>query len=179
MLGAARRTLPPCEGDMAGMVNLAVWPTLLPSPPFPFLLYTVRNSRASSSILHLFSQAWGGISPIMKTRLMISSTWRDLQWLWMFRWQWVWGLLPFQVFLGYPLGDLRVDLTQLSFRAPNRMASEVNPDLRGLLLFLLISSGGASSVRKNIKGVSFLILVIFSVIKFIHPSRIALGLMVE
>uniref|UniRef100_A0A2N9IT04 Uncharacterized protein n=1 Tax=Fagus sylvatica TaxID=28930 RepID=A0A2N9IT04_FAGSY len=22
----------------------------------------------------------------------------------MFRWQWVWGLLPFQVFIGYPLG---------------------------------------------------------------------------
>ena len=41
----------------------------------------------------------------------------------MFSWQRVWGLLSFQVFLGYPLGDLRVDLTQLFFmESPNRIA---------------------------------------------------------
>jgi hypothetical protein len=78
-------------------------------------------------------EAWGGtllrLSPsFMKTSLVTSSRWRDLHWLWMFSWQRVWGLLPFQVFLGYPLGDLRVDLTQLFFmESPNRIAWHLMP----------------------------------------------------
>ena len=78
-------------------------------------------------------EAWGGIllrlSPsFMKTSLVTSSRWRDLHWLRMFSWQRVWGLLPFQVFLGYPLGDLRVDLTQLFFmESPNQIAWHLMP----------------------------------------------------
>uniref|UniRef100_A0A2N9FQH8 Uncharacterized protein n=1 Tax=Fagus sylvatica TaxID=28930 RepID=A0A2N9FQH8_FAGSY len=37
--------------------------------------------------------------------------WRDLQWLWMLRRQWVWGHLPYRAFILYP--DLGVDLSKL------------------------------------------------------------------
>ena len=73
-------------------------------------------------------EAWGGtllrLSPsFLKTSFVTSSRLRDFHWTWMFSWQWVWGLLPFQAFLGYPLGDLRVDFTKPFFmESPNRIA---------------------------------------------------------
>uniref|UniRef100_A0A2N9GCI9 Uncharacterized protein n=1 Tax=Fagus sylvatica TaxID=28930 RepID=A0A2N9GCI9_FAGSY len=110
---------------------------------WPVLLVPRRASTSATPFVDLAGthfpffccslEAWGGtllrLSPsFMKTSLVTSSRWRDLHWLWMFSWQWVWGLLPFQVFLGYPLGDLRVDLTQLFFmESPNRIAWHLMP----------------------------------------------------
>jgi hypothetical protein len=129
---------------MAGMVRsrrVAHPPPLSPFS-FPFVQYCPKLAFRSCS------EAWGGTLLrlslfFMKTRLMISSTWRDLQWLWMFRWQWVWGLLPFQVFLGYPLGDLRVDLTQLSFmESPNRIAWHLMPWTIRFTFYVIVCRDG-------------------------------------
>uniref|UniRef100_A0A2N9G679 Uncharacterized protein n=1 Tax=Fagus sylvatica TaxID=28930 RepID=A0A2N9G679_FAGSY len=48
-------------------------------------------------------------SSLLKTRFVSSYRRRDFQWPWILSWQWVWVLLPFRVFIGYPLGDLGVD----------------------------------------------------------------------
>jgi hypothetical protein len=74
---------------------------------------------------------------------MFSSTWRDLQWLWLFSWPWVWGFLPFQASLSYPLGDLRVDHTQLFFtESPNRIAWHLMPWTIRFTFFVLVSMDG-------------------------------------
>ena len=94
------------------------------------------------------SEAWGGtllqLSPsFLKTSLVTSSRWWDLHWLWMFSWQRVWSLLPFQVFLGYPLGDLRVDLTQLFFmESPNRIAWHLMPWTIRFMFFVFVCMDG-------------------------------------
>ena len=96
-------------------------------------LFHVDLTRTSFLYFCCLLEAWGGtllwLSPsFLKTSLVTSSRWRDPHWLWMFSWQWVWGLLPFQAFLGYPLGDLRIDLTQLFFmESPNRIAWHLMP----------------------------------------------------
>ena len=136
---------PPCEGDRGWTGQIS--PCGPPSSTLLFILFSfctvlAGTSRASTPNLRsghvqvsfcCLPEAWGGtlfrLSPFfLKTSLVTSSTWRDLQWLWMFSWQWVWGLLPFQAFLGYLLGDLRVDLTQLFFmKSPNRIAWHLMP----------------------------------------------------
>jgi hypothetical protein len=129
---------------MAGMVRSRRVAHPPPRPPPP--LWT------SPELLSLFfgcsPEAWGGtlfrFSPSFLKKCLVSSRrWRDLHWLWMFSWQRVWGLFPFQVFLGYPLGDLRVDLIQLFFmESPNRIAWHLMPWTIRFTFFVFICMDG-------------------------------------
>ena len=103
------------------------------------------------NLLSLFLLLAGGLggtlfrlSPSFLKKCLVSSCrWRDLHWLWMFSWQRVWGLFPFQVFLGYPLGDLRIDLTQLFFmKSPNRIAWHLMPWTIRFTFFVFVYMDG-------------------------------------
>ncbi len=59
----------------------------------------------------------------------------------MLSWQWIWGLLPLQAFLVYPLGDLRVDLAKLFLvESPNRIAWHLIPWTIRFTFFVTVSS---------------------------------------
>jgi hypothetical protein len=82
--------------------------------------------------------------PFLKTRFVSSNRWRDLQWPWMFSWQWIWGLLPLRAFLDYPLGDLRVDLAKLFLvESPNRIAWHLMPWTIRFTSFVTVCSDGS------------------------------------
>uniref|UniRef100_A0A2N9FTV7 Uncharacterized protein n=1 Tax=Fagus sylvatica TaxID=28930 RepID=A0A2N9FTV7_FAGSY len=51
--------------------------------------FSIFVARRRSGVAH-FSDSL----PLLKTRFVSSSRWRDLQWPLIFSWQWVWGLLP-------------------------------------------------------------------------------------
>ena len=61
----------------------------------------------------------------------------------MFSWQWAWGLLLFQVFLSYPLSDLRVNLTKLFFmESSNRIAWHLMPWIIRFTFFVFVCMDG-------------------------------------
>ena len=94
-------------------------------------------------------EAWGGSlfrfsPPFVKTRFVSSNRWRDLQWSWMFSWQWIWGLLSLQAFLDYPLGDFRVDLAKLFLvESSNRIAWHLIPWTIRFTSFVTVCSDGS------------------------------------
>ena len=102
----------------------------------PFLSFCCLLEARGGTLLRLFPS-------FLKTSFVTSSRWRDLHWSWMFSWHWVWGLLSFQAFLGYPLGDLRVDLTKLFFmESPNRIAWHLIPCTIRFTFFVFVCMDG-------------------------------------